>query len=69
MSDLPPDHSPPHAPASPPMTVHCRHCGEPLHRDWLWGWMHAGSRYLCRDAVTGALLCAPAQPDVETPGP
>jgi len=40
----------------------CRNCGESLENDGLWGWMHQGDRYLCRDTTTGELLCSPAEP-------
>jgi hypothetical protein len=40
----------------------CRHCRQPLFRDGLWGWMHAGGRYLCQDPATGEPLCQPATP-------
>ncbi|NES27786.1 hypothetical protein GCE86_10560 [Micromonospora terminaliae] len=40
----------------------CQHCRQPLFEDSLWGWMHAGGRYLCQDAATGEPLCQPATP-------
>ncbi|SCE63999.1 hypothetical protein GA0070214_10179 [Micromonospora chaiyaphumensis] len=40
----------------------CQHCRQPLFEDSLWGWMHAGSRYLCQDPATGEPLCQPATP-------
>lgn len=43
-------------------TAVCRHCGQPLFTDPLWGWMHGGSRYLCQDPATGEPLCQPATP-------
>jgi hypothetical protein len=38
----------------------CLHCSEPLMLDDLWGWVHSGGRYLCRDSSTGEPLCQPA---------
>ncbi|MET8907794.1 hypothetical protein [Micromonospora sp. NPDC004551] len=40
----------------------CQHCRQPLFEDSLWGWMHAGSRYLCQDPATGEPLCQAATP-------
>jgi hypothetical protein len=39
---------------------HCLNCGERLMLDDLWGWVHYGGRYLCRDETSGELLCQPA---------
>lgn len=49
-------------PAPEEQRAECRHCGEPLWQDWLWGWMHEERRYLCQDPATGELLCQPATP-------
>ncbi|PSK67753.1 hypothetical protein B0E53_00224 [Micromonospora sp. MH33] len=40
----------------------CQHCRQPLFKDWLWGWMHTASGYLCQDPTTGERLCQPATP-------
>jgi len=40
--------------------THCLHCREPLIFDDVWGWVHEGSRYLCRDPQTGELTAQPA---------
>ena len=39
-----------------PTDPRCLHCKEPLVQDDIWGWMHEGQRYLCRDPRTGELL-------------
>ena len=39
---------------------HCLNCDERLMLDDLWGWVHYGGRYLCRDGASGELLCQPA---------
>jgi hypothetical protein len=39
-----------------PTDPRCLHCKEPLVQDDIWGWMHEGQRYLCRDQRTGELL-------------
>lgn len=38
----------------------CLNCREQLMLDDLWGWVHYGGRYLCRDGTSGELLCQPA---------
>ena len=40
--------------------THCLHCRELLIFDDVWGWMHEGNRYLCRDPETGELTTQPA---------
>jgi hypothetical protein len=41
-------------------TPRCLHCSEQLVLDDLWGWVHAGGEYLCRDRESGEVLCQPA---------
>lgn len=43
------------------------HCDQALIRDSLWGWMHEGDRYLCRDPATGEVLCHPGYACLTTP--
>ncbi|MET3423645.1 hypothetical protein BJ973_002857 [Actinoplanes tereljensis] len=41
-------------------TPRCLHCSEQLVLDELWGWVHDGGEYLCRDRESGEVLCQPA---------
>jgi hypothetical protein len=42
--------------------VACRHCGQALWLEELWGWLHQDSSYLCRHPDTGEILFTPAEP-------
>ena len=42
--------------------VACRHCGQALWHEDLWGWLHRDNNYLCRHPDTGEILFTPAEP-------
>ncbi|HEY0002731.1 MAG TPA: hypothetical protein VGB74_19920 [Actinoplanes sp.] len=48
------------ADAEEPDSPRCLHCDEPIELDDIWGWTHAGHRYLCVDPGNGEPLCSPA---------